>query len=411
MIVTDCGRRIMIFIAVCLTAGATALHASASPPPGWYMRPGGEVVLVSPGPEGGHRRLDFRNAEFAPMPVGTAEDEFRWVSAEQGGPALISPEGERWVPWPDAPYTLEDVRFTSRDGTTIGALVLLPRKPASRGAVIIHGSGDSDRDNVWAYTFAHALAEAGAAVLFPDKRGSGASGGDWREVGFDALAQDAAAAFDLLARRTGLAPGSIGWVGLSQGGWVAPLAARIDGRGGFIVSISSAAVPVFDQIAFEVENTMREEGFGPQAITDALTLQQIVQAYAMGNADWTQYAAIRSSILTGDAAPFAKAMPADSTDVRWSWWARVGQFDPLESWARAGLRTLVIYGADDQSDNVPVDTSVHRLRELARRPIPGLEISTLVFPGIGHTLIDSETEWVSAVVLRQLVDFVFAGGV
>lgn len=410
MVVTGRGRRIVMFIAMGLTLGASALHGSSSPPLGWYVRPGGHAVLVSPGPEGGYRRLDFRNAEFASIGIGTGADDFRWVSGEQGGPALISPEGERWLPWAEAPYSLEDVRFSSRDGTMIGGLLLLPRSPATRGAVIMHGSGDSDRDNVWAYTFAHALAEDGAAVLFPDKRGSGASGGDWREVGLDALAHDAAAAFDLLARRTGLVSGSIGWVGLSQGGWVAPLAATIAGGGGFIVSISSAAVPVFDQIAFEVENTMRGQGFAQPAIADALTLQRTVEAYAAGTVDWTEYAAVRSSVLTGDAAPFAEAMPADSTDVRWGWWARVGRIDPLESWARAGLRTLVIYGADDESDNVPVNTSVQRLRELALRPIPGLEISTIVVPGLGHALIDPETEWVSAAVLRRLADFVFDRG-
>jgi hypothetical protein len=392
-------------IVLLLPSSISALAVQNMPAAGWYMQPSGDPVLVSPGPRGGYRRLDFSNASFGALLVGEGKDTFRWVPSGAGGPALVAPGGKRWEPWAQGPYDIEETFFAGADGVRLAALLLLPRRPTGRGAVIIHGSGMSDRDNVWAYTFANALASAGIAVVFPDKRGSGASGGDWREVGLDALAHDAVAAAEILARRTALEPRAIGWVGLSQGGWVAPLAARFSGRGAFVASISAAAVPVFDQIAFELENTLRAEGLDSEALAGALALQDLIRGYATGAAELAAYQVARRHVMAGRASSFAEAMPVDTSDWRWRWWSRVGPFDPVESWARADLPTLVMYGAQDESDNVPVRRSVSRLHELTARPGVGARLTCVVLPGVGHALVDPATKWVSVQALQHIVEF------
>jgi pimeloyl-ACP methyl ester carboxylesterase len=373
--------------------------------PGWYVTPGGEHVLVSPAPGAGYRRLDFANTSFGSLTIGDGEGEFRWLPSAAGGPALETSAGARWVPWSEAPYSVIEISFESSDGIPLEGLLLTPRSQFNRGAVISHGSGDSDRDNVWAYTFAHTLAANGVAVIFPDKRGSGASAGDWHRAGFDILARDATAAASRLARATSLGGESIGFVGLSQGGWVAPLAARFADESAFVISVSSAAVPVFDQIAFEVENTLQSEGFSADAVASARRLQEALRQHALGESSWDEYAEIRRSTIAGPAEPFASAMPASRDDWRWGWWARVGDYDPVGSWARTGVRTLVVYGGDDENDNVPVSRSVSRLRALSSRPDLGHCVRWEVFPGLGHALIDPETEWVASAVLERIVAF------
>lgn len=243
------------------------------------------------------------------------------------------------------------------------------------------------------------------AVLFPDKRGSGASGGDWEGAGFDLLAHDAVAGAAELARRSSLPLDSIGWVGLSQGGWVAPLAARVAGGGVFVLSVSSAAVPVFDQIAFELENTLRSHEFPDAAIQVALGLQSVLRDHAVGRATWGEYEAAREQALAGPAAPFAEAMPGTPDDWRWGWWAQVGEYDVIESWARTGVSTLVVYGADDETDNVPVERSAEEVRSLSRRPVVGRLVELEVFPGLGHSLVDQEAAWIAEGVLQRLQAF------
>ena len=403
---------LFIMALVVAVAGGThvsAQEASAASPMGWYRTPNGASVLVSPGPGGGWRRLDFENASFDAMKIGPGKDAFRWIPDGKGGPVLIDPDGGRWVRHPDPPYHLEEVAFRSVDGVRLAGLLLRPSRPRGRGAVLIHGSGASDRDNVWAYTFANALASAGVDVLFPDKRGSGASEGDWRQVGFDALAHDAVAGFDLLLEQTGLDPADAGWVGLSQGGWIAPLAARFAGRGSFTVSLSSAAVPVLDQIEFEIRNSLRQHDFQEPAIAQAMELQKAARGYALGQTEWREYSATRMKVLDGPAAPFAESVPSDSADWQWRWWARVGDYDPVQAWASSGVPALIMYGAEDERDNVPVKRSVERVKALERRPGMGGRITLVVMPAMGHTLVDPDRGWISAEVLSRLTGFVVNG--
>lgn len=411
----QCGIWATVMLASASGATTSGLAQSTVPDvaPGWYAAADGRHLLVSPAPGRGFRRLDFEAADFGTLSVAPGEgrapaaDQYLWIGPEDGGPALVAPDGLRWTPWAAAPYALDTLTFKSADGVELAGLLLRPRDPSGAGAVILHGSGDSDRDNVWAYTFADALAERGVAVLFFDKRGSGGSGGDWRTVGLDALARDGAAGFDALVRHAPVRDRCTGWVGLSQGGWVAPVAAEISGRGGYVVSVSSAAVPVFDQIAFEIENTLRNEDEDEDGIAAALGLQRTIRRHAMGEATWTDYVARRAAVLRHPrAAPFAEAMPSDPDDWRWAWWARVGSFDPLEAWARADVRTLVVYGAADETDNVPVSRSAERLGRLARRPGVGDRIEWEVFPGLGHALVDEASGWVSPAALARITDFV-----
>lgn len=85
-----------------------------------------------------------------------------------------------------------ETSFANGDVRLAGVVLSAPGGGAPRpGAVIVHGSGTSGRTQAWAADFARGLAERGFAVLLPDKRGSGESGGDWRTASFADLADDA----------------------------------------------------------------------------------------------------------------------------------------------------------------------------------------------------------------------------
>ena len=372
---------------------------------GWYQTEEGRGILVSPAPDSGYRYLDFAHAEFGPLTLAredsAAAEGARLVTDDEGLVQVLEfIDGRSWSRLSDAPYDLREVSFSGADGVALTGLVLRPRR-AEIGAVVIHGSGDSDRDNVWAYTFAHALADAGVCVLFPDKRGSGASSGDWREVGLDALARDAVAGARELAGECGLSTDRIGWLGLSQGGWVAALAHRFSGGGAFQVSVSAAAVEVFEQMEHETINTLEASGLGGEALDTARRLVTSVRGFATGVESWSRYTALRDSLVGGPVGSFARALPADSTDWRWKWWNRVGRIDPVESWAQSAVPVLVVYGSEDEADNVPVQRSVFRLEDLRRSPgSPALTLR--VYEGLGHTLVDEQKGWIDDEVLTEI---------
>ena len=115
----------------------------------------------------------------------------------------------------------EAVRFQSGDVTLAGTLFIPDERGRHPAIVLFHGSGPEPRNPSVADWFAR----HGVIVLTYDKRGVGESTGDFRAVSFTELADDGLAAIQLLRARPDVDAERIGVWGLSQGGWLGPLAA------------------------------------------------------------------------------------------------------------------------------------------------------------------------------------------
>jgi alpha-beta hydrolase superfamily lysophospholipase len=91
--------------------------------------------------------------------------------------------------------TETEMRYQNGDVGLAGVLLMpLEEGPLEEGkypaAILLQGSGTSDRSNAWARSIAETLASQGVAVLLTDKRGSGQSQGNWRTSSFEDLAED-----------------------------------------------------------------------------------------------------------------------------------------------------------------------------------------------------------------------------
>ena len=214
-------------------------------------------------------------------------------------------------------------------------------------AVIIHGSGTSNRQNRWYLTLAKHLQGKGIAVLLPDKRGSEQSGGDWRTADFEDLATDTRAAVDFMQAQELVAISSIGIIGMSQGGWIAPIVARDSNDLGFVVSMVGSAVTPNEQLLFEEDHNLRQMGFLP-GVSYAIALMS------------TRY--LRHVSMA-------------------EFYAAVGDYDPVPLWADMGVPALAIFGRDDT--NVPTGESVARLNAAGNDAI-----EVVVYDGSGHAVQD-----------------------
>jgi pimeloyl-ACP methyl ester carboxylesterase len=118
-----------------------------------------------------------------------------------------------------------DMTATADDGLPLVGTLTLPAGPGPHPAVLLlHGSGRLDRDaNTGRLRMelgpplAAALAKDGIATLRYDRRGVGATSGDWRATGFADNRRDAAAALRALAGRPDIRADAIGVVGHSEG--------------------------------------------------------------------------------------------------------------------------------------------------------------------------------------------------
>lgn len=110
----------------------------------------------------------------------------------------------------------EDVRFASGNVELAGTSISPATGNRHPAVILVHGSGPAPRDQV--LPFARFLTRHGMTVLAYDKRGVGASTGDWNTASFEDLAGDVVAAFEYLKSRSDIDSTQIGWVGARRAG-------------------------------------------------------------------------------------------------------------------------------------------------------------------------------------------------
>jgi alpha-beta hydrolase superfamily lysophospholipase len=142
----------------------------------------------------------------------------------------------------------QDIRFISGDYQFAGTLATPDAGGSFPAVLFIPGSGQVDRDenhkklrlNVFAELASH-FADNGIATLRYDKRGVGASGGNFWETGFHDNAEDATAAFDFLKTQGNIMSDKIFVLGHSEGAYISvKLAAEGVGFAGVILLAGGA---------------------------------------------------------------------------------------------------------------------------------------------------------------------------
>lgn len=171
--------------------------------------------------------------------------------------------------------TEEAIAFASEHITLAGTL-FLPASPEKHPAVVLfHGSGPQSRDLFTARWFA----EQGLAALAYDKRGVGESTGDFRAVPFMDLCADGLAAIHYLKSRPEIDAKRIGVWGLSQGGWLGPLAASRSADVAFVIAVSGPGVSPGEQMIVYYANELRHEGMSEGDVQEASRLRREIWTY------------------------------------------------------------------------------------------------------------------------------------
>jgi dipeptidyl aminopeptidase/acylaminoacyl peptidase len=144
-------------------------------------------------------------------------------------------------------FSISTVNYRSGDGIQLEASLYLPKRPGPYpGLVFVHGSAPLRRG---AYeVLVEPLVRGGYAILLADKRGVGGSGGNFDRqdntgtANIARLTSDVVAGVRFLAAHSAIARDKIGLIGISQAGWVAPLAAVADTSVKFMVLITGPTV-------------------------------------------------------------------------------------------------------------------------------------------------------------------------
>jgi pimeloyl-ACP methyl ester carboxylesterase len=241
----------------------------------------------------------------------------------------------------------EDVRFSSGDVHLAGTLISPTTGKKHPAIILVHGSGAESRE--YMLPWARFLIRRGVAVLGYDKRGVGESTGDWNRASFDDLAGDVVAAFEYLKTRSDIDRGHIGLLGISQAGWIMPLAAVRATDIAFLISVSGAGVPVAETTIDQTKNELSALGTPAALIEEVVGLLTLQYRYARTGEGWDEYAAARAKVSAKMGGPAPSTIPGARDDPYWEFIRRIYFYDPGPTLRRLKVPVLAIFGELDNN--------------------------------------------------------------
>jgi alpha-beta hydrolase superfamily lysophospholipase len=181
----------------------------------------------------------------------------------------------------DFPYRREEVlinNIKSKDQLA-GTLTIPSNGKVSKIVILITGSGPQNRNEelcnhrpflVWSDW----LTRNGIAVLRYDDRGVGKSTGKFSTATTFDFADDVEAAVSFIRSRQDLNTLSIGLIGHSEGGVIAPIVASSDKDIKFIVLLAGPGIPLYQLSLQTSANISHLEGVPDSAVNQALALNR-----------------------------------------------------------------------------------------------------------------------------------------
>lgn len=292
------------------------------------------------------------------------------------------------------PLEVTNVMFQGAGVRLAGRLVLPKGSTRVPIVVLVHGSEHFSALDF--YSLQRQLPAEGIGVFVYDKRGTGKSGGRYTQS-YLLLADDAIAAMNEARKLAGTRAGRVGYDGASQGGWVAPLAAKIEPVDFVIVRFGLAVSPL-DEDREAVAFDLTSRGYGPDVVAKATRISDAVSAIVLSGfrSGYDRLAAVRAKY---EHEPWFKYVHGDITFLFLETpeaklreegpvlFAGVpANYDPMPVLRNLDTPQLWILAADDH--DAPSAETERRLLALQAE---GKPITVAVFPHTEHGIYEYET--------------------
>jgi pimeloyl-ACP methyl ester carboxylesterase len=256
-------------------------------------------------------------------------------------------------------FRSEDLIIPAGDLQLAGTLyVPLSGQPAP-AVVFVHGAGPAVRGDRY-HELARHFARKGVASLIYDKRGCGASTGDWTRAGLYDLAEDALACVRLLRSRPEIKPTQVGLWGLSQGASIIPIAAGQSPEVAFVIAVGGC-LDFEGQMRYFRANLFRRHGHPPAAL-DIANKTFLIQVDLSNR--------IRSGSL-----PAPRALQ-DSCRFEFD-------LDQAAVWRQVRQPILAIYGEKDR--HVPLAENIAGLSAAVEQS-GNRDFTLIIYPNASHSI-------------------------
>ncbi|MBI4720767.1 MAG: alpha/beta fold hydrolase [Chitinivibrionia bacterium] len=295
-------------------------------------------------------------------------------------------------------FEQRNITFANGDAVLSGVLKTPLGKGPFPAVVLVHGSGPGGREQM--ESMSRFFVHLGMAVVSYDKRGCGASGGDWKQVDLETLADDALAAVSMLASEPGIDPKRIGLWGISQGGWITPLAASRSNKVAFVINHSGPGTSLRRQDTYMMTSTLKSQGVPAEDIELAVQAMNILYDYGRKKATIEQLEAAVDKLRGKPGLEEFTSLSADQL-VPDSLYARQAIGDPawffhldpdrdaLQPYRLLRCPLLVVYGKLDYT--IPVEESEAKISAVLKESAhPDYLVKVLERTGHGMSLMNPD---------------------
>lgn len=301
-------------------------------------------------------------------------------------------------PRPPFPYRSEEVTIANprAPGVTLAGTLTLPQGEGPfPAAILISGSGAQDRDESLMghkpfAVLADHLTRNGIAVLRYDDRGFGRSTGSFQGATSADFATDAAAAYAFLRGRREIDRNAIGYVGHSEGGMVAPLAAPDSPGLAFVVLLAGPGERTRDVMEAQRRAIGQSMGLSEAELNQAGALQARLTEIAAGPLPQTEVGAAMRAAMTDGALAASGVTPAqrDMMIARLSdpWFRWFLRYDPAPALRALGMPVLALNGSLDRQV-LPAANLAGIRAALAGNP----DVTVRELPGLNHLFQTART--------------------
>jgi pimeloyl-ACP methyl ester carboxylesterase len=324
----------------------------------------------------------------------TDRDRFVAVTRAENGFAFTFSDGTVGKPgacsWPKLAARETATQFESH-GVVLAGRLLEPQGAGQHTPLVVYAHGSEGSGWIERSPDPYQMLGRGISVFVYDKRGTGLSKGEYTQ-NFPLLADDLVAASREARRLAAGRHGRFGLLGLSQGGWIAPLAAQ-RAQVDFIGIGYGLAVDIAEEDAEQVAMELRERGFGDavlargREITD-ITARIVKSAFKDGLDELEAFQKLHGkepwfAVIKGAYTGVFLTIPVDHVRKN-----GIPQFEklgvdwsqkPLENLRKVNVPQLWAFAADDRQ--APIAQTVERLERLRKE---GKHIAMYTFPGAEH---------------------------
>jgi pimeloyl-ACP methyl ester carboxylesterase len=336
----------------------------------------------------------------------------------QPAPAPSVAPSRPQLPVPPFPYRAIEVAYDNPDAPGVrlaGTLTVPSGKGPFPAVLLITGSGRQDRDqSLFGHkpflVLADYLTRRGIAVLRVDDRGVGGSTGGSRDDTSNDFATDVRSGVRFLKTRPEIAPGKIGLLGHSEGGLIAPIAAKDNADVAFAILWAGPALKGGDLLVTRVREATEKSGATPETVEAETAKQRALVDAIVGAGNSPDGYDRVLKLVSPDAEPTEQARQ-EVRGMTGAWFRNFLSYDPVPTLRALRIPVLALDGSKDVQ--VPASQNIPALKAaLSANPratvteVPGLNhfFQTAGTGGLEEYAVLTET--VSPVALKMTGDWI-----